>query len=198
MSAVAAGVLLFLVMDPFGNIPLFMVYLRDVPVPRQRRVVLREMAIALFVLVVFLFFGRYLLALLQIGEASLGIAGGIILFLIAVSMVFSGAEQVFRGQYTGEPFIVPLAIPLVAGPSCMATVLLLMAREPHRWLEWLAALVGAWLAGSAILLLAPQCSRALGPRGLMALERLMGLLLTTVAVQMFVDGLRRVWPAAQP
>jgi len=193
MTVLSAAVLLFLVMDPFGNIPLFLVYLRGLPPRRQRWIVCREMLIALVVLVVFLCGGRWLLSALHVSESSLGIAGGIILFLIAVNMVFSGTESMFRGQYEGEPFIVPLAIPLVAGPSSLATVMLLAAKHPGRWADWLLALTGAWLLSGLILLLAPLFSRALGQRGLTALERLMGLLLTTVAVQMFVEGVKRAF-----
>lgn len=193
MTVLSAAVLLFLVMDPFGNIPLFLVYLRGLPPKRQRYVVCREMLIALAILVVFLFFGRLLLDVLHVSESSLGIAGGIILFMIAVNMVFSGTEQMFGRQHEGEPFVVPLAIPLIAGPSSMATVMLLMARRPDRWADWLVALVAAWALSGVILLLAPLFSRGLGSRGLAALERLMGLLLTTVAVEMFVSGVRRAF-----
>lgn len=192
MTVLSAAVLLFLVMDPFGNIPLFLVYLKDVPPRRQRWIIVRELIIALTVLVAFLFGGRYALTVLHVSESSLGIAGGIILFMIAANMIFSGAEEMFRGKYEGEPFIVPLAIPLVAGPSSMATVMLLMARNPARWLDWSVALLSAWLLSGVVLLLSPLFSRLLGHRGLMALERLMGLLLTTVAVEMLINGIRKV------
>ena len=193
MTTLSAAVLLFLVMDPFGNIPVFVIYLRDIPPARQRYIVCRGLLIVLVALVAFLFFGRYVLAVLHVSESSLGIAGGIILFMIAVNMVFSGSEQLFPRQLDGEPFIVPLAIPLIAGPSAMATVLLLMARQPERWSSWLLALLAAWLLGGLILLLSPWFSRMLGTRGLTALERLMGLLLTTVAVEMFIAGVRRAF-----
>lgn len=191
MTALSAAAILFLVLDPFGNVPLFLVYLKGLSPARQRRVILRELVIALAVLVVFLFLGRYLLALLRVSESSLGIAGGILLFVIAVKMIFAGAEGLFAHPHEGEPFIVPLAIPLVAGPSAMATVILLMAREPGRWPEWLAALLAAWLLSGMVLLLSSRLSRLLGERGLSALERLMGLLLTTVAVEMLVSGIRQ-------
>jgi len=196
MTLLSAAALLFLVMDPFGNIPLFLVYLRGLPPQRQRRIVCREMLIALAVLVIFLFCGRFVLGLLHVTESSLGIAGGIILFMIAVNMVFHGSERMFGGQTEGEPFIVPLAIPLVAGPSSMATVMLLMARQPGRWADWLLALMAAWMLSGLILLLSSWFSRALGTRGLTALERLMGLLLTTVAVEMFIQGVRRAFGSA--
>jgi MarC family membrane protein len=193
VTTLSAALLLFLVMDPFGNIPLFLIYLRGLPPERQRRVVCREMLIALVVLVAFLVCGRFMMGVLHVSESSLGIAGGIILFMIAAKMVFSGSEQMFGGQCEGEPFIVPLAIPLVAGPSSIATVMLLMARQPERWSAWLLALVAAWVVSGLILLGAPWFSRALGTRALTALERLMGLLLTTVAVEMFMQGVRRAF-----
>lgn len=121
-----------------------------------------------------------------------------ILFLIAVKMIFGGAREIFRDNPEGEPFVVPLAVPLVAGPSAAATVLLLMARDPARWHYWLIALLCAWAATGAILLCAASFSRMLGERGISAVERLMGMLLTTVAVQMFLSGVQEFLAAAQP
>ncbi len=190
MTILAAATLLFLVMDPIGNVPLFVTILGDLPSQRARWVVMRELSIALAVLVVFLFGGQVMLSVLHITEPALSIAGGLILFLIAIKMIFGRPGDVFSDNVEGEPFIVPLAIPLIAGPSAVATVLLLMAREPERWLSWLTALFCAWLASGAILVFATSFSRLLGRRGLHAVERLMGILLTTVAVQMFLGGLR--------
>ena len=188
MSLLSASLLLFLVLDPFGNIPFFLSALRRVDDRRQNLVLLRELSIALAVLVIFLFTGRFLLELLQISEPALSVAGGIILFLIAVKMIFPGRRGTDDDLFEGEPFIVPLAIPYVAGPSAMATVLLIMSREPERWPEWLAAILIAWTGCSAILVISRVLRRFLGERGLVALERLMGMLLTTIAVQMFLEG----------
>ncbi len=190
MTILSAAILLFLVMDPMGNVPVFVALLGHMEPPRARRIVVRELVIALAVLIVFLFGGRVFLNVLHVSEPALGVAGGVILFLIAIKMIFGGARDVFRDTPGGEPFVVPLAVPLIAGPSAAATVLLLMAREPSRWLHWLAALVGAWLVTGLILLFAASFSRVLGERGLNAVERLMGMLLTTVAVQMFLSGVR--------
>jgi multiple antibiotic resistance protein len=112
----------------------------------------------------------------------------VILFLIAIKMIFGTVREIFSANPRGEPFVVPLAVPLIAGPSAAATVLLLMARDPTRWLYWLVALLCAWFATGAILLSAASLSRLLGEGGLNAAERLMGMLLTTVAVQMFLSG----------
>lgn len=191
MSRLSAMILLFLVIDPLGNIPMFLCYLGNIEPHRQRRIILRELGFGLGVLIGFLFLGHYLLAILNISQSSLGIAGGIILFLIALKMIFSGAETIFVHDDTGEPFVVPLAIPLIAGPSSMSTVMLLMARDPTRWREWVLALLCAWGVSVAILECAAPLSRVLGPRGLKAIERLMGLILTTVAVEMFMEGLHQ-------
>jgi multiple antibiotic resistance protein len=190
MSVLSAAALLFLVLDPLGNIPMFTCVLGTVDRSRHNKIIIRELLIALGILTGFLFAGRHMLSLLEISQSSLGIAGGIILFMIAIKMVFSGADRIFEDMGEEGPFIVPLAIPLVAGPSAMATVTLLMAKEPSRWPEWLLALVCAWLATGILLMFSGRLSVLLGDRVLKAVERLMGMILTAVAVEMFVDGIR--------
>lgn len=190
MTISSAAILLFLVMDPLGNILLFTSALQHVPQQRRVRVVTRELMFAYAILVLFLFVGGPLLELLNISGPALTIAGGLVLFLIALRMVFPSSDASLTETVRDEPFIVPLAIPYVAGPSALATVLLLMSREPARWPEWLLALTLAWLASTAILVLGGRIGAFLGPRGLVALERLMGLLLVALAVQMFLEGLR--------
>lgn len=191
MTLLSAVILLFLVMDPLGNVPVFLTVLQDVDSSKRNKIVFRELIIAFCVLAFFLLGGRYILVLLQITEPSLSIAGGIILFLIALKMIFPIHEGTFGESPEGEPFIVPLAIPLVAGPSAITTVLLLATREPTRLTEWFLALVCAWVLTAAILLLSTTLSRFLGKRGLVALQRLMGMLLTTIAVQMFLTGVNQ-------
>ena len=193
MSVLSATVLLFLVMDPLGNIPVFLSVLKSVDERRQKAVILRELVIALGVLILFLFSGRFILSVLRVSQSSLGIAGGIILFLIAMRMIFSGTETIFPGKYEGEPLIVPLAVPLIAGPSAMTTVMLLITREPSRWFEWLSSLVCAWVVSGFILLWSNVIGRMLGPKVLEASERLMGMLLTAVAVEMLVAGIRQTF-----
>jgi multiple antibiotic resistance protein len=190
MTVLSAAIVLFLVMDPLGNILLFVTALRSVPVIRRKRVVIRELLIAYAVLVIFLFTGEHLLHALNISGPALTIAGGIVLFLIALRMVFPSTENTLAENIKGEPFLVPLAIPYVAGPSTLATLLLLMSREPERWPEWLLALSCAWLASAIILVLGGYIGDFLGRRGLLAIERLMGLLLVALAVQMSIEGLR--------
>jgi MarC family membrane protein len=191
MAIVSAALLILLVLDPIGNIPLFISALKNVDHARHKKIIIRESCIGLAILLVFLFTGRYILNILHISQSSLSIAGGIVLFLISIKMIFSHSEEIFGGGPEGEPFIVPLAIPLIAGPSAMTTVLLFVAREPSRWLEWLVALILAWLVSMVILLSSNRLSRFLRIRGITALERLMGMLLTTVAVEMLITGIRQ-------
>jgi len=188
MTLISVAVLMFLVMDPLGNIAFFIAALANVDPARQRIVIIRELLIALAVLVVFLFVGRSFLQLLGVSADALTVAGGVILLLIALRMIFPDVEKPLRENVEGEPFIVPLAIPYVAGPSAMATELLLMNKEPQRWPEWLLAIVLAWLVCSVILYFASGLRRYLTDRGLVAIERLMGMVLVTVAVQMLMTG----------
>lgn len=189
MTTLSAALLLFLVIDPLGNIPMFMTTLKKVEESRQRKVVVRELIIALFVLVGFLFLGQYLLQLLHLSETALTTAGGIILLIIAIKMIFPSHNSGLQQDVEGEPFIVPLAIPYVAGPSAMATALLMMSREPERWLDWLLAVLIAWFASAVIIYFSSYFARFLGEKGLIAIERLMGMLLITVAVQMLLTGI---------
>lgn len=189
MNVMTAATLLILVMDPMGNVPMFASFVAGIEPRRARRIIFRELLIALAVLVLFLFAGRFLLELLHVSEPALSVSGGVILFLIALKMIFAHVRDIFPESVSGEPLIVPLAIPFVAGPSAIATVLLLMARDPSRWLDWLLALISAWFISSLILMASGSLSRWLGERGLDALQRLMGLLLITVAVQMSLTGL---------
>lgn len=189
MTLFSAAILLFLVMDPLGNIPLFMTALKKVDAARQRIVVIRELLIALAVLIAFLFLGQYVLKVLQLSETALTTAGGIILLIIAIRMIFPSRDRGVATDELGEPFIVPLAIPAVSGPSAMATAMLLMSREPARWPEWLFAVLIAWTVTALILFFAGYFARFLGEKGLIAIERLMGMLLVAVAVQMLLTGI---------
>ena len=191
MGTLSAALLLFLVMDPIGNVPVFLPLLQKLTPARRRFVLAREMLIALGVLFVFLFAGDALLGALQLKQESISIAGGIILFLIGIRMIFPTPEGLFGDNPEGEPFIVPMAIPCVAGPSTMAMLLLLGSQSPERRLDWSLALVLAWLGTAVILFGAIALYRVLGTRVLTALERLMGMLLVAVSVQMFLDGVAR-------
>ena len=185
-------ILLFLVTDPFGNVPLFASALANVPAEKRWRVVVRECAIAFLLLLLFMFFGRHFLAAMQLSEVSLRIGGGVILFLIAMRMVFPQPGGVL-GETTDsqhEPFIVPLAIPALAGPSALATVLLFSSTNTTEVMLHVAALSLVAVMWLIILLSADRMQRALGPRVMMAFERLMGLILTAMAVEMLLAGIR--------
>lgn len=188
MTLISAAVLLFFVMDPLGNVPLFLAALRHVDPSRHRAILVRDVVIALGIMIGFLFAGRFLLDLLHVSSAALTAAGGFILLLIAVRMVFPTSERSLREEVEDEPFIVPLAIPYTAGPSVLATELLLMTREPDRWPTWLAAVCLAWAASAVILYFSTSLRRLLGERGLTAFERLMGMILAIVAVEMMMAG----------
>ncbi|MCE7031788.1 YhgN family NAAT transporter [Lysobacter sp. GX 14042] len=190
MTIVSAALLLFLILDPLGNIPIFLGLLRTLPPERQRKVLVRELLIALFVLMAFLWGGKYALEVMHLRQDAVSIAGGIVLFLIGIRMIFPPPEGLMGELPDGEPFIVPLAIPLIAGPSGMAAVMLMGSNEPDRLWEWSLALGIAWGATSAILLSATMIYKWLGRRVLSAVERLMGMLLVAISVQMFLDGLR--------
>jgi multiple antibiotic resistance protein len=194
MSLLSAAVLLFFVMDPLGNVPLFLSALRYVDPARYRFVIVRELLIALGILVGFLFVGRYVLQMLRVSGAALTAGGGIILLLIALRMIFPTRERSLREEVREEPFVVPLA----AGPSMLATELLFMSQEPHRWPVWLGAVVLAWLASAIILYFASNLRRLLGDRGLTAVERLMGMLLVIVAVEMLMKGVAEYLRGAAP
>lgn len=188
-SFVSAVVILLLVVDPVGNIPIFLSLLRGVESARRTRVIIRECIIAFFVLLFFVVFGRWILTLLGLSEPSLTIAGGVILFLIAVRMIFRGPEGVFGDQIDGEPFIVPLAIPAIAGPAAIATVTLLVSRAPERLPEWIGAVTVAMMVTLGCLVFAERVAKLVGERGLLAFERLMGLILTAISVEMLLRGI---------
>ncbi len=187
---VSATLLLLLVTDPFGNIPIFIAALKDVAIERKPFVIARECAFAFALLLLFLFFGDSVMGALRLSNLSLQIGGGIILFLIALRMIFPRADAASSHASEGEPFIVPLAVPALAGPSALATVMLLSAQAPNRMPEWIGALGVAMVVSIVVLLAAERLERALGTRLIVAFERLMGLVLTAVAVEMVLAGMR--------
>lgn len=189
MTILSAALLLFLILDPLGNIPVFLSLLRGMPPHRQRIVLARELLIALAVLMLFLWFGQYALEAMHLRQESVSIAGGIVLFLIGLRMIFPPPQGLMGEIPDGEPFIVPMAIPLVAGPSGMAAVMLMGSQEPGRMAEWSLALLLAWAATAAILFSATLLYKRVGSRALIAVERLMGMLLVAISVQMLLDGI---------
>lgn len=189
MTLYTATLTLLLVMDPLGNVPMFLSVLNSVAPQRRKKIILRETFIAFVILAMFLFFGKYILEGMQISQPALSVAGGIILFLIAVRMIFPHEDGNPHSKQINEPFIVPLAIPFVAGPSTMTVVMLLATQQPDNLGLWFVALLIAWVICTMILVFAENLRKILGERGLIAVERLMGMILTTMAVQMFLNGI---------
>lgn len=190
-SFLSALILLLLVLDPLGSLPIFIPIMGNVPKERRRRVALREVAIAFAVLLGFMFAGESFLRVMHLSERSLEVAGGVILLMVAIRMIF-GAEGGVYGMPEGkEPLIFPLAVPLLAGPSAMATVLLLASRQPERVLTWVMALTVAMAVSGLVLLACERIRRLLGDSVVAAVEKLMGLVLTAIAVEMILAGLKR-------
>jgi MarC family membrane protein len=185
----SATILLIVITDPLGNIPLFISNMQKVKSERRLRVIVRECCIAFLVLLFFMLFGRQMLSLLRISEETLKIAGGIILFLIAVNMIFPGSGVTVGQDGIGdEPFIVPIAIPLVSGPSAMVTAMLIAGSNPHRMLEWIAAAAITIGVTFVVFLASDKIRDALGAQVITAIEKLMGLLLTAMAIEMLLGG----------
>lgn len=189
-SILPTAVVLFFVIDPFGNVPVLLSVLKDVETSRVRWVIAREMWWGLVILLCFLFLGGHFLKLFHLETGSVTIAGAIIFFIIGIRMVFPSGDGVNVYGSTGEPLLVPIAMPMIAGPSALATLLVISRSESASVYEILLSLLLAWAASSAILLAAPFLYRLLQEKGLQALERLMGMILLMMSVQMFVDGLR--------
>ena len=191
MDFLSTTILLFLVIDPIGNIPIFLSVLKSVPPERHAIITLRECALACAILVIFLLFGQFFLKVLNLSETSLGITGGIILFLIAIRMIFPTSEYLFgSGSTSGEPLLFPLAVPTMVGPSSVATVLLLASRNPHGFWIVLGAIAVSMSLSTLILISSGAIAKLVGRRVLIAGERLMGLILTAVAVEMLLQGIR--------
>ena len=186
----SAAVLLILVIDPFGNVPLVVSAMKNVAPARRARVVLRECVAAYVILVAFMAGGQTFLRWLHLSETSLEIAGGVILFMIALRMVFPRPEGIFGDPPGAEPFLVPLAIPSIAGPSALATVMLMASRDPAKIAEWALALTIAMAVTAVVLVGAHRLQAILGERVVLAFERLMGLVLTALAVEMLLGGVR--------
>ena len=185
-----AGVTLFFIMDPLGNVPVFNAVLAQCDDARRTRIIARELVIALIIPLLFLFTGNAILKFLGLSQSSLNIAGGILLFIISLRMIFPNRMANAEVEVEDEPFLVPLAVPMVAGPSTIAILLLLSSSQPDRLMEWGLALFLAWLGTTILLVASPFLMQKLGTRGSRALERLMGMILVILATQMLLNGIR--------
>lgn len=187
-SIYTTAVTLILIMDPLGNIPVFLSILKKYDHRKQVRIILRETLIAFCILLMFLFFGHYIMSGLQLTTEALSIAGGIILFMVAIQMIFPRQRNPGSEEEMDEPFIVPLAVPLTAGPAAIAMVMLLTTQALPHTADILCAIIIATAFFLLVMLTSPYLMKLLGRRCLIAIERLMGMILTTVAVQMFLSG----------
>jgi multiple antibiotic resistance protein len=197
MKMLAMAFSLFLLMDSIGNIPLFISILKGISRKRQLQIIFREMLIALGIMILFNFLGDYLLAALQVTQYTVLISGGIILFLIALKMIFPVKDSDQASAADKEPFIVPLAVPLVAGPAVLAAIILYSGQETGA-LSSVLAIIAAWIVTTLILLSSTFLNKIMGTRGIAACERLMGLVLTMIAIQMFLEGLAQFLSAIHP
>lgn len=187
----AVVLLLLLVLDPFGSLPIFIAVMQEVAPQRRSRVALREALIAFAILLAFMLSGQGFLALMHLSERSLEVAGGVILLIISLRMIFSAESTLLDARQRREPLVFPLAVPLLAGPSAMATVLLLAARQPERIASWAGALLLAMAVSAVVLLAADRLRRWLGASMVPAIEKLMGLVLSAIAVEMILAGVKR-------
>jgi MarC family membrane protein len=187
----SALVLLLLVLDPFGSLPIFISVMRGVAPERRRLVALREAGIAFAVLLAFMVAGDGFLSIMHLSERSLEVAGGVILLIIAIRMIFASGGEIYATDGSREPMIFPLAVPLLAGPSAMATVLLLASRQPEKLWSWVGALTLAMAVSTVVMVSAERIRKLIGTPMVSALEKLMGLVLTAIATEMVLAGLKR-------
>ncbi|WP_031432097.1 MarC family protein [Methylomarinum vadi] len=187
---IESALLLFLVIDPFGNLPFVLSVIDNVPMARYRRIILRETALAFLILALFALAGERLLGYLNIEQAAIAVAGGVILFLISLKMIFRSASEIFDDNYRDDPFLVPIAVPSLAGPSAITAVMILRTQQQTAFVTLMVSLCLVMVVTASVFLLGRQLSTRLGRRGLRATEKLMGLLLNLVAVNMVLVGIR--------
>lgn len=193
MDTLAVAFTLFLIIDPLGNIPIFMSVLKPVESARRRRILFRELLISLVLMLGFLWAGPFVLKALDLSPEAVAISGGLILMIIAIRMIFPSRGGIMGDEEaSGEPLIVPLATPLIAGPSILATLVLLSETSPERNVDWTLALLAAWVISAVILMMSEKLFHILGTRGLKAIERLMGMILISIAVQMLLNAFQGI------
>jgi len=190
MSLIEIVLLLFLVIDPFGNLPFVVTVLARLDARAYRLAVLRELGLAFVVLLLFALAGDTILHYLNIETWSLSIAGGIILFIISLKMIFRSAREIFADDYSDNPILVPIAMPSIAGPSAITVLIVLRTKEQMPLETVLLALVVVFVLACLVFLPGRRLSQVLGERGLAALEKFMGLLLNLVSVGMIMGGVR--------
>lgn len=192
MSLFSVTLVLFLIMDPVGNISSYLSLVKELDPARKNLVIFREMLIALGVMILFNYIGEFIFTYLELSEVTVRISSGVILFLIAIKILFTAPDSLRANLPKGEPFIFPLAVPLIAGPALLATIMLYAHLEPYQSIM-LASIVIAWALSGGILYFSPYIKKVLGPNGLMACERLIGMVLVLIAIQRFLEGILLFW-----
>lgn len=190
MTLLTLTVMLFLIMDPIGNISSFLNLLQEMPPERRNKILLREMLIALAIMIIFNYVGEFIFSTLHISEITLRLTSGAILFLVAIKILFPSIDSVRANLPTGEPFVTPLAIPLIAGPALLATIMLFAHFESSQTVM-LGAILLAWLLAVIVLLMGARLQKILGTNALIACERLMGMVLVLLAIQRFLEGIQQ-------
>jgi multiple antibiotic resistance protein len=194
-SIISTAILIFFILDPFGNIPLILSILKNIDKKEHSRIIIREMIIGLLILLIFLFFGEEFLSIFHLETHSITIAGAIIFFVISLKMIFPDPNSdLFSTKKGDDPLVVPIAMPMIAGPAALATILVLGKTNAEHTGSLVISLMIAWFLTSIIMLSSPKLYKILKTKGLTALERLMGMLLLIMSVQMFIDGLRSLLP----
>lgn len=189
MTLFTLAVTLFLIMDPIGNVSTFLSLVQGVSPKRRLQILAREMGIVLGIMVLFNFIGEAIFNILDLSQTTVSMMAGIVLFLAAILILFPTANSPRNNLPAGEPYITPLAIPFLAGPSLLASIMLFAHISPS-WVDMLIAIVCAWIAAFAVLAAAPLLKRVLGENGLMACERLMAMILVMLAIQRFLEGVQ--------
>ena len=196
MTLFGIVLVLVLIMDPLGNLPTFLSLVKEIDPQKLKWIILREMVIALAIMLGFNYLGEYMFNFLDISETTVRITSGVILFLIAIKILFTAPDSVRANLPKGEPFVFPLAVPLIAGPALLATIMLFAHLEPIQSVMLIAILI-AWLIAVFILLFATPIKKILGNNGLLACERLIGMVLVLLSVQRLLEGILLFW-ATQP
>lgn len=188
---IATAVTLFFIMDPLGSIPVFLAVLNKLPEKKRKQVLIRELLIALAIMLLFLFMGSSILSALGLSQEAVAIGGGLVLMIVAIRMIFPSRGGIMGDDddENAEPFVVPLAIPMIAGPSLLATLILMVEKNQESIAFSLTAVLLAWAASAFILYFSPILYKLMGTRGLKAIERLMGMILVSISVQMLLNGI---------
>lgn len=188
MSIFSVALIFFLVANPIGNAPAILALIKDFELPRQKQILMREVGAALLLALFFQFFGDVFFGkILQVKPYTNQLTGGVLLFLTSLTMIFPKPGTSSQVEEKKEPFIVPIATPLLSGPGLL-TIIMLKATETDSSLKIFSAILIAWVGIASILWIAPYLQKILKQRGMIALEQLMGMVLCMMSVEMIIKG----------